>query len=80
MLPHAGQVRKTNVYFSQQTRQDWQPAQGMEPGQDGGALWLPGNTMLELRMLPTVGSRQSALVHDSSDETTLALGGVKQSC
>jgi hypothetical protein len=55
-----GQVRKTNVYFSQQTRQNWQQPKDMEPGQDGGALWLPGSTMLELRMLPTVSRGQSA--------------------
>ena len=57
---HAGVTKKAMVYFSQETKQRWSsgPAEqelAGEQGQiDGGALWLPGNTLLELQMLPMV--------------------------
>lgn len=52
------------VYFSQETQQKW--AAGLEgPSNseeeedeegvvDGGALWLPGDILLEMQMLPMV--------------------------
>ena len=48
------------VYFSQETKQKWSASTSQqdvsaEEGEiDGGALWLPGNTVLELQMLPMV--------------------------
>ena len=48
------------MYFSQETKQRWSAAPAdqdlaAERGEiDGGALWLPGNTLLELQMLPMV--------------------------
>ena len=48
------------MYFSQETKQRWSAAPAdqdvaAEQGEiDGGALWLPGNTVLELQMLPMV--------------------------
>ena len=59
-LVHAGVTKKAMVYFSQETKQTWSAspaAQDLaaEHGEiDGGALWLPGNTVLELQMLPMV--------------------------
>lgn len=57
---HAGVTKKAMVYFSQETKQRWSssPAEQKLAGEqgeiDGGALWLPGNTLLELQMLPMV--------------------------
>ncbi|KAL3157302.1 hypothetical protein ABBQ38_001532 [Trebouxia sp. C0009 RCD-2024] len=54
------------VYFSQETKQRWSssPAEqelAEEQGEiDGGALWLPGNTLLELQMLPMVSRGEVA--------------------
>ena len=51
---------KAMVYFSQETKQMWsaRDAQQQQNPQaeaiDGGALWLPGNVVLELQMLPMV--------------------------
>ena len=48
------------MYFSQETKQMWsaKDAQQQQNPQaeaiDGGALWLPGNVVLELQMLPMV--------------------------
>ena len=57
----AGTTKKAMVYFSQETKQAWSasgPQQQLpdteEGAVDGGALWLPGNTVLELQMLPMV--------------------------
>lgn len=59
----AGVTRKAMVYFSQETQQSWQSCsdtlnaksqQDEEGDVDGGALWLPGNVILELQMLPMV--------------------------
>ena len=57
----AGATKKSMVYFSQETKQAWSasgPQQQLsdteEEAVDGGALWLPGNTVLELQMLPMV--------------------------
>jgi hypothetical protein len=41
------------VYFSSETAQEWGPGRG-DPGDHGGAFWLPGNALLELRMVPPV--------------------------
>ena len=41
------------VYFSQETLHAWRPTTA-EPADGGGALWLPGSILLELRMLPPV--------------------------
>lgn len=55
-----GVTKKAMVYFSQETKQRWSTAPAdqdvaAEDGEiDGGALWLPGNTLLELQMLPMV--------------------------
>lgn len=55
-----GVTKKAMVYFSQETKQRWTAAPAdqdvaAEQGEiDGGALWLPGNTVLELQMLPMV--------------------------
>ena len=53
-------TKKAMVYFSQETKQMWS-ANGSKHKQDagdeaidGGALWLPGNVVLELQMLPMV--------------------------
>ena len=57
---HTGVTKKAMVYFSQETKQTWSAAPAdqdlaAEHGEiDGGALWLPGNTVLELQMLPMV--------------------------
>ena len=65
MVVLAGVTRKAMVYFSQETQQSWSSgvdtlnaeAQQHEEGDvDGGALWLPGNVILELQMLPMVRS------------------------
>lgn len=55
-----GKTKKAMVYFSQETKQLWS-ANGSKQQQDagaeaidGGALWLPGNVVLELQMLPMV--------------------------
>ena len=55
-----GITKKAMVYFSQETKQMWS-ANGSKQQQDagaeaidGGALWLPGNVVLELQMLPMV--------------------------
>lgn len=56
----AGITKKTMVYFNQETKQAWDAcdeqnqADAQDHAVDGGALWLPGNTVLELQMLPTV--------------------------
>ncbi len=56
----AGITKKAMVYFSQETKQLWSangPKQQQDAGVeaiDGGALWLPGNVVLELQMLPMV--------------------------
>jgi hypothetical protein len=39
------------VYFSSETAQAWKSG-GREPDQEGGAFWLPGGVVLELRMVP----------------------------
>lgn len=50
----AGITRKAMVYFSQETKQLWSasaPNQQQDPAceaVDGGAMWLPGNVVLEL--------------------------------
>lgn len=55
-----GITKKAMVYFSQETKQLWSangPKQQQDAGAeaiDGGALWLPGNVVLELQMLPMV--------------------------
>lgn len=60
LVAYAGVTKKAMVYFSQETKQRWSssPAEqelAEEQGEiDGGALWLPGNTLLELQMLPMV--------------------------
>ena len=41
------------VYFSSETAQEWGSGRG-KPGEDGGAFWLPGNAVVELRMVPPV--------------------------
>lgn len=58
--PATGKTKKAMVYFSQETKQLWS-ANGSKQQQDagaeaidGGALWLPGNVVLELQMLPMV--------------------------
>ncbi|KAL0043699.1 hypothetical protein WJX82_003553 [Trebouxia sp. C0006] len=58
--PSTGITKKAMVYFSQETKQLWSangPKQQQDAGAeaiDGGALWLPGNVVLELQMLPMV--------------------------
>lgn len=51
------------VYFSQESQQSWlscaetldaRSHEDEEGEVDGGALWLPGNVILELQMLPMV--------------------------
>ena len=55
------------VYFSQETKQKWSASSSQqdlsaEEGEiDGGALWLPGNTVLELQMLPMVSLKLQAV-------------------
>ncbi len=47
------------VYFSSETAQEWGPGRG-DPGDCGGAFWLPGNALLELRMVPPVSRGRAA--------------------
>lgn len=64
--PSTGMTKKAMVYFSQETKQKWSssPAEQELAGEqgkiDGGALWLPGNTLLELQMLPMVSRGEVA--------------------
>lgn len=73
---YSGMTKKAMVYFSQETKQKWSssPAEQELAGEqgkiDGGALWLPGNTLLELQMLPMV-SPVSALM--SPDPLSVSL-------
>lgn len=61
------------VYFSQETQQSWssgvdslnvESQEHEEEDVDGGALWLPGNVILELQMLPMVSSAPQWKVMD----------------
>ena len=66
------------VYFSQETQQSWSSGvdslnvespeheEHEEGDVDGGALWLPGNVILELQMLPMVSSALQWKVLDCS--------------
>ena len=56
----AGMTKKAMVYFSQETKQLWSASDAKQQQNtgseavDGGAMWLPGNVVLELQMLPMV--------------------------
>ena len=63
------------MYFSQETKQNWSandPKQQEDPQADaidGGALWLPGNVVLELQMLPMVCANAAAEPWHCSNNT-----------
>ncbi|KAK9808796.1 hypothetical protein WJX72_003812 [[Myrmecia] bisecta] len=48
-----GAERKINVFHSQETQQRWEPP-ALQPSNDGGTLWLPGQVLLQLSMSPPV--------------------------
>ncbi len=54
----AGEKKKINLYYVQETYQQW--GQGKASySLDGAAVWLPGNVLLEIQMIPpsTRGSK-----------------------
>ena len=46
----AGATKRFYMHLGQESQQLWAPSD-LDPGEDGGVFWLPGRTLVELRML-----------------------------
>ncbi len=54
MLPAADEERLSFLYFSRETGQTWTPDAAPGLSEEGAAMWLPNNVLVELLMTDEV--------------------------